>query len=69
VKSKNIYWKYLIPKIKYIFLRVSYVCPRWIFIFDSGQAQTNSVLDYTAESLSHEKKQRKIVTYEDGTKE
>jgi hypothetical protein len=30
-------------KIKYIFLRESFVCPRWIFIFDSDQAQINSV--------------------------
>ena len=29
-------------KIKYIFLRDSYVCPRWIFIFDSDQEQINS---------------------------
>jgi hypothetical protein len=43
VKSKSIYWKYLLLKIKYIFLRDSYVCTRWIFIFDSDQAQINSV--------------------------
>jgi hypothetical protein len=34
--------KYLLLKIKYIFLRDSYVCTRWIFIFDSDQAQINS---------------------------
>ncbi len=39
MKSK----KYLILKIKYIFLRDSYVCPRWIFIFHGDQAQINSV--------------------------
>ena len=43
MKSKSIYWKYLLLKIKYIFLRDSYVCTRWIFIFDSDQAQINSV--------------------------
>jgi hypothetical protein len=42
VKSRIILWKYLLLKIKYIFLRDSYVCPRWIFIFDSYQAQINS---------------------------
>ena len=35
-------------KIKYIFLRDSYVCTRWIFIFDSDQAQINSVLAASA---------------------
>jgi hypothetical protein len=44
VKSKSIYWKYVLIKIKYIFLRDSYVCTRWIFIFDSDQAQINSVV-------------------------
>ncbi len=39
----RIYWKYVLLKIKYIFLRDSYACPRWIFIFDSDQAQINSV--------------------------
>jgi hypothetical protein len=29
--------------IKYIYLRDSFVCPRQIFIFDSDQAQINSV--------------------------
>jgi hypothetical protein len=43
VKSKSIYWKYVLLKIKYLFLRDSYVCTRWIFIFDSDQAQINSV--------------------------
>ncbi len=43
VKSKNIWWKYLLLKIKYIFFRDSYVCPTWIFMFDSDQAQINSV--------------------------
>jgi hypothetical protein len=43
VKSKSIYWKYLLLKIKCIFLRDSYVCTRWIFLFDSDQAQINSV--------------------------
>ncbi len=43
VKSKSIYWKYVLIKIKYIFLRDSYVCTRWIFIFDSDQAQINRV--------------------------
>ncbi len=43
MKSKSIYWKYSLLKIKYIFLRDSYVCTRWIFIFDSDQAQINSV--------------------------
>ncbi len=43
VKSKNIYWKYLLLKTKHIFLRDSYVCPICIFIFDSDQAQINSV--------------------------
>jgi hypothetical protein len=43
VKSKSIYWKYLLLKIKYIFLRDSYVCPKWILIFDNDQAQINSV--------------------------
>jgi hypothetical protein len=42
VKSKSIYWKYVLLKIKYISLRDSYVCTRWIFIFDSDQAQINS---------------------------
>ncbi len=42
MKSKSLYWKYLLLKIKYIFLRDSYVCTRWIFIFDSDQAQINS---------------------------
>ncbi len=46
VKSKSIYWKYLLLKIKYIFLRDSYVCTRWIFIFNSDQAQINSVEYY-----------------------
>jgi hypothetical protein len=36
-------WKYLLLKVKYIFLRESYVCTRCIFIFDSDQAQINSV--------------------------
>jgi hypothetical protein len=36
-------WKYLLLKIKSIFLRESYVCPRCIFIFDSDQAKINSV--------------------------
>ena len=44
MKSKSIYWKYLLLKIKYIFLRDSYVCTRWIFIFGSDQAQINSVV-------------------------
>ncbi len=39
-----IYWKYLLLRIKYIFLRDSYVCTRWIFIFDSDQAQIYSVV-------------------------
>ncbi len=43
VKSKSIYWKYVLLKIKYIFLRDSYVCTRWIFIIDSDQAQLYSV--------------------------
>ncbi len=43
MKSKSIYWKYLLFKIKYIFLRDSFVCTRWIFIFESDQAQINSV--------------------------
>ncbi len=43
VKSKNIQWKYLLLKIRHIFLRDSYVCPRCIFIFDSDQTQINSV--------------------------
>ncbi len=43
MKCKSIYCKYLLLKIKYIFLRDSYVCTRWIFIFDSDQAQINSV--------------------------
>ncbi len=42
MKSKSIYRKYFLLKIKYIFLRDSYVCTRWIFIFDSDQAQINS---------------------------
>ncbi len=42
MKSKSIYWKYVLLKIKYIFLSDSYVCTRWIFIFDSDQAQINS---------------------------
>ncbi len=47
VKSKNIQWKHLLHKIKYVFLRDSYVCPRWIFIFISNQAQINSALGIT----------------------
>ncbi len=43
MKIKSIYWKYLLLKIKYIFLRDSYVCTRWIFMFDGDQAQINSV--------------------------
>ncbi len=43
MKSKSIYWNYVLLKIKYIFLRDSYVCTRWIFIFDSDQAKINSV--------------------------
>jgi hypothetical protein len=35
---------YLFLKIKHIFLRDSYVCPRCIFIFDSDQAQINSAV-------------------------
>jgi hypothetical protein len=42
VESKSILWKYLLLKITYIFLRDSYACPSWIFIFDSDQAQINS---------------------------
>jgi hypothetical protein len=30
---------------------------------------SGDILMYTDESLSHEKKQRKIITYEDGTEE
>jgi len=44
VKSKSIYWKYLLLKIKYIFLRDSFLCTRWIFIFDSEQAKINSAV-------------------------
>jgi hypothetical protein len=43
VKSKSIYWKYVLIKIKYIFLRDSFVCTIRIFIFDSDHAQINSV--------------------------
>ncbi len=42
MKSKSIYWKYVLLKIKYIFLRDCYVCTRWILIFKSDQAQINS---------------------------
>ncbi len=34
--------KHLLPIIKYIFTRNSYVCPIWIFLFNSDQAQSNS---------------------------
>ncbi len=47
MKSKNILGKYLLLKIKYIFLRENNVCPRCIFIFDSDQAQINSVVTLT----------------------
>ncbi len=36
-------WKHLHPIIKYLFLRNNRVCPIWNFIFDTDQAQINSV--------------------------
>jgi hypothetical protein len=33
---------HLLPLIKYLFSRNVYVCPVWIFIFDTDQAQINS---------------------------
>ncbi len=53
VKSKNILWKYLLLKINNIFLRDSYVCLRCIFIFDSDQAQINSVQDKQLQERLH----------------
>jgi hypothetical protein len=38
-KSKNLFWKHLLPIVKFLFLRNSYVCPIRIFIFDADQAQ------------------------------
>jgi hypothetical protein len=35
-------WKHLLPIMKYLFLRNSYVCPKWILIFDTDQAQSIS---------------------------
>jgi hypothetical protein len=46
VESKSIQWKYLLHKIKYIFLRDSYAYPRWIFLLNSDQAQVNSVYGF-----------------------
>ncbi len=42
MKSENLLLKHSLPIIKLLFSRTSYVCP-WIFIFDTDQAQTNSV--------------------------
>ncbi len=36
--------KQLLPIIKYLFSRDSYVCLIWIFTFDTDQAQINSVV-------------------------
>ncbi len=37
-------WKHSLYILKYLFSRNSYVCPIWIFIFDTDQSQINSVL-------------------------
>jgi hypothetical protein len=44
MKILNLLWKHLLPIIKRLILKSSYVCPIWIFIFDTAQAQINSVL-------------------------
>jgi hypothetical protein len=41
--KKKLSWKHSLPVNKYLFLRNIYVCPLWIFIFDTDQAQNNSV--------------------------
>jgi hypothetical protein len=41
-KSKNLSWNHLLLKIKLLFSRKSYVCPKWIFIIDTEQGQINS---------------------------
>jgi hypothetical protein len=47
VKSKIFSGNIYSIKIKYVFLRDSSVCPRWIFIFINNQAQINSALGIT----------------------
>jgi len=42
MKVKTFLWKQLLPIMKYLFLRNSYVSPMWIFIFDTDQAQSIS---------------------------
>ncbi len=40
-------------------LRDNYACPRWIFIFDSDQAQINSAADIAQERGKNGAKQRR----------
>ncbi len=42
MKTFNLLWKHSLPLIKYLFSRNSYVCPIWIFIFDTEEEQINS---------------------------
>ncbi len=44
VKGKNLFQKHLLLKIKFLYLRNSYICPIWIFIFDTDRAQIYRVL-------------------------
>jgi hypothetical protein len=60
VESKSIQRKYFLLKIKYIFLRDSYACPRLIFIFDNDQAKINSAVE-SSESQEATKKSHDIV--------
>jgi hypothetical protein len=38
-------WTHLLLKIKFLFSRNNYVCPIWIFIFDTNQIQIYSVFN------------------------
>ncbi len=43
LRNSNLLRKHLLPVFKYLFSGNSYVCPIWIFIFDTNQAQAYSV--------------------------
>jgi hypothetical protein len=57
MKILNILWKHLLPIIKRLILKNSYVCPIWIFIFVTAQAQINSELCWV--ELTHKIIKRK----------
>ncbi len=44
MKSENLLLKHSLLIIKFLFSRTRYVCPKLIFKFCPGQAQTNSVV-------------------------